>query len=211
MHVENPADKTQRKLKTWFEATQGTYGTFSFSGDTLQWTVSDIARPNTAAWLVCAGDQLFVNTGAFLYQTPEGCSDQTVSALSRLLETAFALRGVLTGDGRFIRMAAQRRMSECQGGKRKGYSYRGRTTHLHTYLNYGPKFKKSLDCINTCLVSTRLRVTRSSNPGLARQQAAWKTEGSMTATAITTSITAMKTTTEMVLPVPVQANAGCKQ
>ena len=81
MQVENPADKTQRKLKTWFAATQGTYGTFSFSGDTLQWTVSDIARPNTAAWLVCAGDQLFVNTGAFLYQTPEGCSDQTVSAL----------------------------------------------------------------------------------------------------------------------------------
>ncbi len=81
MHVENPADKTQRKLQTWFETTPATYGTFAFSGDTLTWSVSDINRPNTAAWLVCAGDQLFVNTGAFLYQTPEGCYDQTVSLM----------------------------------------------------------------------------------------------------------------------------------
>jgi hypothetical protein len=81
MHVENPADKTQRKLRTWFEATQNTYGTFAFQGDTLTWSVSDINRPNNAAWLVCTGDELFVNTGPFLYQTPEGCFDHTVSSL----------------------------------------------------------------------------------------------------------------------------------
>jgi hypothetical protein len=79
MHVENPTDKTQRKLKTWFSAERNTYGTFAFQGDTLVWSVEEIKRPNTAAWLVCKGDELFVNTGAFLYQTPEGCFDHTVS------------------------------------------------------------------------------------------------------------------------------------
>ncbi|KAK0647085.1 hypothetical protein B0T16DRAFT_414669 [Cercophora newfieldiana] len=78
MHVENPVDKTQRKLRTWFAPEQNTYGTFAFQGDTLTWSVAEINRPNTAAWLVCNGDELFVNTGAFLYQTPEGCWDHTI-------------------------------------------------------------------------------------------------------------------------------------
>lgn len=82
MHVENPADKTQRKLRTWFEQGKpATYGAFAFQGDTLTWSVEDIKRPNTAAWLVCGeGKELFVNTGAYLYQTPEGCFDHTVSS-----------------------------------------------------------------------------------------------------------------------------------
>lgn len=79
MHVENPADKTQRKLETWFSTEQNNYGTFGFQGDTLTWRTSDIARPNEAAWLVCEGQQLFINTGAYLYNTPAGCADQTVS------------------------------------------------------------------------------------------------------------------------------------
>jgi hypothetical protein len=107
MHVENPADKTQRKLRTWFEAAENTYGTFAFQGDTLTWSVSEIKRPNTAAWLVCAGDQLFVNTGAFLYQTPEGCFDHTVSCFRCGLFCETMLMG-----GRFIRMAVRLRMFE---------------------------------------------------------------------------------------------------
>ncbi|KAI3319289.1 carbohydrate-binding module family 1 protein [Xylariaceae sp. AK1471] len=79
MSVENSADKTQRTLKTWFDTTKNTYGTFAFQGDTLTWSVADISRPNTAAWLVCGdGKQLYINTGAYLYNTPAGCADQTI-------------------------------------------------------------------------------------------------------------------------------------
>lgn len=79
MGVENPTNKTQRTLETWFAADENDYGTFAFSGDTLTWTVDDIDRPNTAAWLVC-GDagQLYINTGAYAYDTPSGCSDETI-------------------------------------------------------------------------------------------------------------------------------------
>ncbi|KAK3334187.1 hypothetical protein B0T19DRAFT_148049 [Cercophora scortea] len=76
--VENPTDKTQRKLWTKFSATKNVYGTFAFQGDTLTWSVSDITRPNVAAWLVCAGQEVFVNTGAYAYDTPAGCADQTI-------------------------------------------------------------------------------------------------------------------------------------
>lgn len=79
MNVENPTDKTQRRLTTWFNATENPYGTFAFQGDTLTWSTPDIKRPNLAAWYVCGDQQLFVNTGAYLYQTPDGCADQTVS------------------------------------------------------------------------------------------------------------------------------------
>ncbi|KAK0703925.1 hypothetical protein B0T26DRAFT_757421 [Lasiosphaeria miniovina] len=80
LHVENAADKTQRTLRTWFEpAVTNPYGVFAFQGDTLTWSAPDLARPNVAAWLVC-GDakELFVNTGAYLYNTPAGCADQTI-------------------------------------------------------------------------------------------------------------------------------------
>ena len=80
MNVENPADKTQRKLETKFAKEKNAYGTFAFQGDTLTWHTDDIKRPNEAAWLVCAKQQVFVNTGAYGYMTPEGCSDQTVSS-----------------------------------------------------------------------------------------------------------------------------------
>ncbi|KAK1773036.1 60s ribosomal protein mitochondrial precursor protein, partial [Copromyces sp. CBS 386.78] len=67
-----------RKLKTWFSTTKNAYGTFKFQGDTLTWSVADINRPNEAAWLVCTGQEVFINTGAYLYQTPTGCADQTI-------------------------------------------------------------------------------------------------------------------------------------
>ncbi|KAF6843343.1 carbohydrate-binding module family 1 protein [Colletotrichum musicola] len=78
LNVENPADKTQRKLETWFSASKNTYGTFAFQGDTLTWSTPDINRPNLAAWLVCDDQEVFINTGAYLYQTPAGCFDQTI-------------------------------------------------------------------------------------------------------------------------------------
>ncbi|KAI9159059.1 Endoglucanase gh5-1 [Paramyrothecium foliicola] len=78
LHVENPADKTQRKLKTWFAKEKNAYGSFGFQGDTLTWHADDIKRPNEAAWLVCEGQHLFINTGAYGYQTPAGCADQTI-------------------------------------------------------------------------------------------------------------------------------------
>ncbi|KAJ4402063.1 hypothetical protein N0V85_005384 [Neurospora sp. IMI 360204] len=82
LNVENPSDKTQRKLKTWFSTTKNAYGTFKFQGDTLTWSVADIKRPNEAAWLVCTGQEVFINTGAYLYQTPAGCADQTIHSYS---------------------------------------------------------------------------------------------------------------------------------
>lgn len=82
MWVENPTNKTQRTLETWFDTTKNPYGTFAFQGDTLTWTVADISRPNAAAWLVCGNSgQLYINTGAYAYNTPSGCADQTVSLL----------------------------------------------------------------------------------------------------------------------------------
>lgn len=91
MWVEDPTDKTQRALATWFNSTKSTYGNFSFSGDTVTWTDPDVARPNTAAFYVCPGNgttdatgenALFVNTGAYLYETPSGCYDIDVSTCS---------------------------------------------------------------------------------------------------------------------------------
>ncbi|KAK3380533.1 hypothetical protein B0T24DRAFT_571419 [Lasiosphaeria ovina] len=92
LHVENAADKTQRALRTWFEPAPAAnpYGAFAFQGDTLTWSAPDLARPNQAAWLVC-GDvkELFVNTGAYLYNTPAGCADQTVGLSSIFLLLLF--------------------------------------------------------------------------------------------------------------------------
>lgn len=79
MHVANATTPTPRTLRTWFAADKNAYGDFAFQGDTLVWSVAGMQRPNTAAWLVCEGGAVFVNTGAFLYQTPEGCFDHTVS------------------------------------------------------------------------------------------------------------------------------------
>ncbi|EAA30347.2 hypothetical protein GE21DRAFT_10535 [Neurospora crassa] len=82
---EPPADgKTNpppRTLATWFNTTRNPFGTFAWQGDTLTWSVASIKRQNVAAWLVCdKKDQgaLFVNTGAYGYQTPSGCADQTI-------------------------------------------------------------------------------------------------------------------------------------
>ncbi|KAH6903132.1 hypothetical protein BKA70DRAFT_601539 [Coprinopsis sp. MPI-PUGE-AT-0042] len=83
-HVEPRADSTVNKLKVSWKTTPSTSGTFSWSGDTLEWRDPAISRPQTNAWLVCpdgAGNKLvYINLGPYGYQTPAGCADQTIHA-----------------------------------------------------------------------------------------------------------------------------------
>ena len=65
-------------LAVSFSETNNTYGTFKFGGDDLQWSVSDISRPNPSAWFVCTGQKMYINLGNYMYQTPAGCADQTI-------------------------------------------------------------------------------------------------------------------------------------
>lgn len=67
------------RLAVTFSTGRNAYGGFKYSGDALQWHVGGVTRPNESAWLVCGGQELFVNLGSYGYQTPEGCVDQTVS------------------------------------------------------------------------------------------------------------------------------------
>ncbi|KAI6339855.1 hypothetical protein MCOR25_011235 [Pyricularia grisea] len=81
LHVERPAvltDPPQRALATWFNTTKNDFGVFAWQGDSLIWTTTEVKRQNAAAWLVCRDQGLFVNTGAYAYQTPVGCVDQTI-------------------------------------------------------------------------------------------------------------------------------------
>lgn len=82
--VESRADSTVMKLRVSFVKTapSASAGTFQWSGDALQWTISSISRPNLSAWLACpdsAGNvALYVNLGSYGYQTPAGCYDHTI-------------------------------------------------------------------------------------------------------------------------------------
>ncbi|KAI1300599.1 hypothetical protein F5Y03DRAFT_363851 [Xylaria venustula] len=78
LHVEKPADLTQRTLGTWFNTTKNDFGAFAWQGDALTWSTPEVKRQNVAAWFVCASQALFINTGAYGYQTPGGCADQTI-------------------------------------------------------------------------------------------------------------------------------------
>lgn len=93
MNVEQPADTANppRTLATYFNTTKNTFGTFVFSGDAVTWSVPSVKRQNLAAWLVCAKQQLFINTGAYSYMTPSGCSDETVSGVQSSLVLSFAV------------------------------------------------------------------------------------------------------------------------
>ncbi len=82
LNVEKPADLTQRTLATSFSTTKNAFGTFVFQGDAVTWSTPEIKRQNLAAWLVCKSNALFINTGAYGYQTPSGCADETVSSHS---------------------------------------------------------------------------------------------------------------------------------
>jgi len=67
-----------KSLSVNFSTTKNTYGQFAWQGDTLTWSAAGVSRPNTAAWYVCTGQQLYINLGSYLYQTPAGCADQTI-------------------------------------------------------------------------------------------------------------------------------------
>lgn len=79
MNIEDPANKSTRAIHAYFNTTKNTYGTFAWSGDALQWTDPDVDRPNLSAWYVCEDQELYINTGAYDYDDPSGCSDETVS------------------------------------------------------------------------------------------------------------------------------------
>ncbi|KDQ20788.1 carbohydrate-binding module family 1 protein [Botryobasidium botryosum FD-172 SS1] len=81
--VETRRDSTVNKLKlSWSANSADTTGTFAWSGDALQWTISGITRPNNSAWLACVdsveGQVVYANLGSYGYQTPAGCADQTI-------------------------------------------------------------------------------------------------------------------------------------
>lgn len=86
LNVAQPANLTSppRTLATTFNATKNGFGTFAFQGDAVTWSTTDFQRQNVAAWLVCANQSLWINTGAYGYQTPSGCVDETVSVISCL-------------------------------------------------------------------------------------------------------------------------------
>ncbi|KAF1929433.1 carbohydrate-binding module family 1 protein [Didymella exigua CBS 183.55] len=65
-------------LSVTFSTAKNTYGQFAWQGDGLTWNVASLTRPNSAAWYVCTGQQLYINLGNYLYQTPAGCADQTI-------------------------------------------------------------------------------------------------------------------------------------
>lgn len=79
--IEEPEDKANppRTLAATFDSEPSPFGTFAWQGDALTWSHPDVNRQNLAAWLVCEDQALFVNTGAYAYDTPAGCADQTVS------------------------------------------------------------------------------------------------------------------------------------
>jgi hypothetical protein len=77
--VGSPPSASATILPVTFSSQQESAGTFSYSGDTLQWTSPSYKRPNPGAWLVCANQTVWINLGNYGYQTPSGCVDATVS------------------------------------------------------------------------------------------------------------------------------------
>ena len=67
-------------LPVTFTSSKNTFGTFAYQGDTLTWSAAGVQRQNVAAWYVCENQSLWINLGAYLYGTPAGCADQTVSS-----------------------------------------------------------------------------------------------------------------------------------
>jgi hypothetical protein len=82
-NVGQPATPSSTLLPVSFSTTKNTFGTWSFSGDALEWSDASIKRPNPAAWYVCTGQSAFINTGQYLYGTPAGCVDETVCSFRR--------------------------------------------------------------------------------------------------------------------------------
>ncbi|KAL1939432.1 hypothetical protein VTO73DRAFT_9988 [Trametes versicolor] len=85
--VEGRSDPSVMKLKmSWSTApaSGANAGTFVFSGDTVEWSIPTIQRPQTNAWLVCpdaeGNKDVYINLGNYDYMTPAGCADETIHA-----------------------------------------------------------------------------------------------------------------------------------
>ncbi|CAA7268822.1 unnamed protein product [Cyclocybe aegerita] len=80
--VEPRSSSSVMRLKVSWSKTPDTLGSFRFSGDTVEWSSPTISRPQTNAWLVCADSSgnrdVYINLGAYGYQTPSGCNDHTI-------------------------------------------------------------------------------------------------------------------------------------
>jgi hypothetical protein len=90
--VEPRANSTVVKLKMSWSKTPATAGTFVFSGDTVEWSIPTIQRPQNNAWLICPDAQgnkdVYINLGPYSYQTPAGCADETIHAYTGATATA---------------------------------------------------------------------------------------------------------------------------
>ncbi|KAI0718560.1 hypothetical protein C8T65DRAFT_638408 [Cerioporus squamosus] len=85
--VEGRANSTVMKLKMSWSATPASganAGTFQWSGDTVEWSIPTIQRPQLNAWLICpdadGNKDVYINLGPYSYQTPAGCADETIHA-----------------------------------------------------------------------------------------------------------------------------------
>ncbi|PVF93227.1 hypothetical protein CPB86DRAFT_128148 [Serendipita vermifera] len=85
----NSGDK---KLKVTWSTTPGTFGSFTWSGDTVEWSAASVSRPQNNAWLICADEaghnDVYINLGPYSYQTPAGCADQTIHGYTGSTATA---------------------------------------------------------------------------------------------------------------------------
>jgi len=82
-NVIPPANSSVTYIGMYWAMTPNTFGTFSFQGDAVNWSVSSINRPNTGAFYVCPDasgvEYLYINLGAYDYGTPAGCADETIN------------------------------------------------------------------------------------------------------------------------------------
>jgi len=77
-----PTSTNATYLGTSFTTAKNTWGTFSFSGDGLNWSASNVTRQNTGAFLACgsgSAPSVNINLGAYGYMTPAGCADETLN------------------------------------------------------------------------------------------------------------------------------------
>jgi hypothetical protein len=113
-----------------------------------------VQRQNVAAWYVCENQSLWINLGAYLYGTPAGCADQTVSFcwISSLLSN-FRLEmmaqgwlgRLLTAWNRSILMATPLRMSEGEVELRCGV----RIIVLYKEISFVPHILDPLEAFDT--------------------------------------------------------------
>lgn len=83
--VGQAANAAATILPVTFTSSKNTFGSFAYQGDTLTWSAAGVQRQNVAAWYVCENQSLWINLGAYLYGTPAGCADQTVSFIMTIL------------------------------------------------------------------------------------------------------------------------------